>query len=189
MEIVLARHGKPGLPAQTRIAGYELGRWARQYNETGITQEVAPPDRLRELAVSVSCVVASDLRRSLESAACLVSAHDIQIEPELREAGLPESLGLSIRLPPSAWVVAGRVAWWLDWCRSSETITATRARASRAADRLTALARQHGTVLVVGHGMFNRFIATHLVKRGWRGPRILPRPYWSTATFTQTASV
>jgi hypothetical protein len=34
------------------------------------------------------------------------------------------------------------------------------------------------TPLVVGHEMFNRFIATQLSKRGWQGPRLLPGGYW-----------
>ena len=186
MEIVLARHGKPLLPDTTPIPGHELGEWVRRYDRAGITREVAPPERVRQLAGSVGCVVASDLPRSIESAAWLVSAHNVRIEPELREACLPESIGVSVRLPPAAWVVLARAAWWLDWCRSPETVATTRERAGRAAGRLSALAREYGSVLVVGHGMFNRFIAAHLLTRGWRGPRALPTAYWATATFART---
>ena len=186
MEIVLARHGKPIWSDTTSIAGHEVGEWVRRYDRAGITREVAPPERVRRLALSVGCVAASDLRRSIESAAWLVSADNVRIEPELREACLPESIGVSIRLPPGVWVALARAAWWLDWCRSPETVATTRERAGRAAGRLSALAREYGSVLVVGHGMFNRFIAAYLRTQRWRGPRAMPAAYWATATFVRT---
>jgi broad specificity phosphatase PhoE len=148
------------LPDTDPIAGDALGDWVRRYNDAGIKKDVPPPERVRQLAASINCVVASDLPRSTESAAWLASANDVQIEPALREACLPDAIGTSIRLPPGAWVVIARVAWWLNWCASVETVAATRDRAGRATERLCALAHEHGTVLVVGHGMFNRFVAT-----------------------------
>jgi broad specificity phosphatase PhoE len=186
MEIILVRHGKPAVLMADPISGHDVGRWVGRYNEVGITRDLAPPERVRRFGSSAGCVVASDLRRSIESATWLASPREVRIDADLREAVLPESLGMSMRMPPGAWVIAARVAWWLNCCRSSETIEMTRRRASRATDRLCALAAEHGTVLVVGHGMFNRFIATQLLRRGWRGPRLLPWAYWAAATFIQT---
>jgi broad specificity phosphatase PhoE len=48
------------------------------------------------------------------------------------------------------------------------------------------MAAEHHTVLVVGHGMFNRFVATCLRNHGWHGPRMLPTAYWATAKFVRT---
>jgi broad specificity phosphatase PhoE len=185
MEIILVRHGKPAAWTAAPISGHDIGRWVRRYNELGITREVEPPEPVRRLASSARWVVASDAHRSIESANWLVSPREVQIDADLREAVLPDSMGVSMRMFPGAWVAIARVAWWLNCCRSSETIEATRHRARRATDRLCALAGEHGAVLVVGHGMFNRFIATHLLRRGWRGPRFLPWAYWSAARFVQ----
>jgi len=61
-----------------------------------------------------------------------------------------------------------------------------RERADRVADRLCELADEHGSVLVVGHGMFNRFVATPPAgSAGWSGPGMLPREHWSIARFVQ----
>jgi broad specificity phosphatase PhoE len=185
MEIVLVRHGKPASLTAASISGHDVGRWVRRYNEFGITREIEPPARVRRLVSSAGCVVASDLRRSIESATWLASSREVQIDPDLREAVLPDSMGVSMRLPPRAWVVIARVAWWLGCCRSSETIEATRHRVRRATDRLCTLAGEHRVVLVVGHGMLNRFIATQLLSLGWRGPRLLPRAYWAAARFVR----
>jgi broad specificity phosphatase PhoE len=184
MEIFLVRHGKPSALDVAPIAGRDVGAWVRRYNEVGITKTLEPPEPVR-CAASAGFVVASDLRRSIESAAWLAAPHDVLIDPDLREAVLPDSMGVSVRLPPGVWIAIARVVWWLNWCRSSETVGATRHRASRATDRLCALAREHGAVVVVGHGTFNRFIATKLLERGWHGPRILPRAYWTSARFVR----
>jgi broad specificity phosphatase PhoE len=184
MEITLVRHGKPAALTAATISGHDVGQWARRYNELGITRELEPPESVRRLVSSARWVVASDARRSIESADWLASPCEVRIDADLREAALPDSMGMSMRMFPGAWVVIARVAWWLNWCRSSETVEATRHRARRATDRLCALAGEHGSVLVVGHGVFNRFIATQLLRRGWRGPRLLPRAYWAAARFT-----
>jgi broad specificity phosphatase PhoE len=130
-------------------------------------------------------VIASDVPRAKESAAWLTASMDVRVDPELREAALPESLHSSIRLSPGAWVVLARVAWWLNWCHSDETIAMARQRAGRVADRLGVLAAEHGSVLAIGHGMFNRFVASQLLRRGWRGPKVLPREYWAVAQFVR----
>jgi broad specificity phosphatase PhoE len=183
MEILLVRHGRPEGLVRNPISSRDVGQWVRRYNESGIDQRLMPPESVSRLVASAGCVVASNLRRSVESAAVLAPSRDVHIDPELREAVLPDSLGISVRMPPDVWVVLARVAWWLDWCRSEETVDATRRRAGRAADRLSVLAREHESVAVVGHGMFNWFIARELVKRGWRGPMMLPGAYWAWARF------
>ena len=141
---------------------------------------------VRELASSVRHLVASDLARARESAAWLSASHEVEIDPELREAALPESLRVRIRLPPGAWVALARIAWWLNWCEAKETIMMTRARAGRVADRLASLAVEHRSVMAIGHGMFNQFLASELLLRGWRGPRFPPRGYWAVAQFEQS---
>jgi broad specificity phosphatase PhoE len=146
-----------------------------------------PPDDLLAIAAETPCIVASDLRRARESAAWLAGATPVRVESELREAPLPESLGVPLRLPPGAWVVLARVLWLLNAGAAVESVAQTRQRAQRVADRLEALAVEHDSVMAVGHGMFNRFVASALRRRGWHGPRHLPRPYWAAAPFTRDA--
>jgi Domain of unknown function (DUF4111) len=122
--------------------------------------------------------VSRRLRRSIESAQWLASSREAHIEPAFREAGLPDSIGTALRMPPGIWVVVARVAWWLDSCYSSETVRSAKYRAELATDQLCSLADQHGTVLVVGHGLLNRLIATphspfatsRRCSRFWRQP-------------------
>ena len=171
----------------TLIRGRELGDWVARFNEVGIARTLMPPQAIQGLVTSAGCVLASDLRRSRESARLLAPSRDIWIDPDLREADLPSSMVVAFPLPVGMWIVIARVAWWLNWFSSRESIVATRARAERVTTRLCAMADQHGTVAVIGHGMFNRFIATELSERGWRGPKFLPSGHWTAARFTRSA--
>ena len=182
-EIVLARHGRPFLKDVLPITGAELGAFVRRYNECGINRQVPPPEALMKIATTSACVLSSNLPRSLESAAWL--SDTAQIEPDLREAGLPDRISMPIRLHPAVCVVLARAVWWLNFSTSAETIADARARAGSATRRLCELAREHRSVLVVGHGMFNRFVAKRLRENGWNGPRALPRAYWSFAGFSK----
>jgi broad specificity phosphatase PhoE len=182
-EIILARHGRPLMNGVSPITGAELGAWVRRYNECGIDRDLPPPDALRQLAAAAGCILTSNLPRSIESGVALTD--NSQIEPDLREAGLPDRISIPIRLHPGICVALARMSWWMNWSTSAETIADARERATRATERLCALASEHGSVLVVGHGMFNRFIAKRLRKRGWRGPGVLPHGYWSAARFVQ----
>src|SRR5258707_181431 len=104
MLIALARHGRPIVPSVRPISGRDLSEWLRRYNDAGIARSAAPPASLRRLAASSACVLASDSRRSIESAAWLVPRREVRIEADLREAGLPETIDLSMRMSPRAWV-------------------------------------------------------------------------------------
>ena len=184
LQIVLARHGRPDLPAEARrpISGRDIGRWYRDYNESGILDGAAPA-QLRDAARAAGCVVASDLRRAIESAACLTSRDCIRVEASLREVGFPESLDSSMRLSPNLWVFIARAAQMLDRRDDEGGRPAVRARAASVAATLSQLAGDHQSVVAIGHGWFNRFIARELRRQGWRGPRFLPSAYWSSVTY------
>lgn len=186
MRIVLVRHGRPEPVSPTRISGPAIGDWVRAYDAVGIIRSHAPPLPVLELARAANYFVASDLRRARESAAWLANSRGVNIDADLREAALPESLGTPLTLPTGVWIVIARLAWFLNWSDARESVAAARARAARMAGRLTTLAAEHECVMAVGHGMFNRFVAAELRRRGWRGPTALPGGYWGAAAFTFT---
>jgi broad specificity phosphatase PhoE len=186
--IVLARHGRPAMTARERLAitGRDIGRWYRQYDELGIADEFAPPATLRELAASAGCVVASDSRRAIESAMRLTKSDRIRVDAALREVGFPDSLDLPVRLSPGTWVMIARAAQLLNACASDERVHDVRARAAAVVDSLVNMADDHRTVVVVGHGWFNHFVARELRRRRWRGPLRPSTRYWGATTYTRT---
>jgi broad specificity phosphatase PhoE len=180
-KIVLMRHGEPTSRYSAWIAGHEFGEWVRSFDQGGIKEAMLIPDEVRQLASTIGLVISSDLLRATQSAARL--ARKTVIDPDLREARLVESFRTSLRAPASLWLAAARLAWWLDVTSSQEPITAARARAQRVTDNVISLAREHRSVLVVGHGVFNSLIAHRLRALGWSGPLVPPSHYWSVATY------
>jgi broad specificity phosphatase PhoE len=180
-KIVLMRHGEPTSRYSAWIAGREFGAWVRSFDQGGIKEAMLIPDEVRQLASTIGLVISSDLLRATQSAARL--ARKTVIDPDLREAGLVESFRTSLRAPVSLWLAAARLAWRLDVTSSQEPIAAARARAQRVTDNVISLAREHRSVLVVGHGVFNSLIARRLRALGWSGPLMPPSRYWSVATY------
>ena len=180
-KIVLMRHGEPTSRYSAWIAGREFGEWVRSFDQGGIKEAMLIPDEVRQLASTIGLVISSDLLRATQSAARL--ARKTVIDPDLREAGLVDSFRTSFRAPVSLWLAAARLAWRLDVTSSQEPIAAARARAQRVTDNVISLAREHRSVLVVGHGVFNSLIARRLRALGWSGPLVPPSRYWSVATY------
>ena len=185
MRIVLVRHGPPDVTPDERrpIAGTDLGQWYRRYNDVGLAPLSSPPETLREAAGVAGCIVASDLRRAIESANLLAGSNQVHLDPDLREVGFPEGLNASTRLPPGMWVMIARAVWLANRCDCDESKGAARQRAVRLADRLGDLARAHTSVVAVGHGWFNLFVGRELRRKGWRGPRLAPHGYWASAEY------
>jgi hypothetical protein len=80
-------------------------------------------------------------------------------------------------------VFLARTSQMLDRDDEEGGRAAVRARAAVAAGALARLADDHQSVVAIGHGWFNRFVARELRRRGWQGPRFVPSGYWSSVTY------
>ena len=186
LQIVLVRHGRPAIDYRTRVAGSGYGDWIRRYDEAPLDLTVPPPAGLFMRLAAVGCVATSPLRRSLESAQLLAPGLPLVCDPLFAEAGIPSTLPFSLALPPRYWTLVFRVAWSWGLSQDAESLRAARRRAQRAAMRLAELAREHGSVVLVGHGQINRLIARALRRMGWKGVGA-GRAYWSVVELRRAA--
>jgi len=181
MQIILVRHGKPAKTNDT-IRAAQLQDMVQQYNSAELDTSHMPPSQLLELADECKHFVSSDLKRSIQSTLLISDGID-ESHAIYREIDFP-----SIRLPTpklraSTWVVIFRIVWLLGYSRHCESFRSVKKRAAFAADRLQQAAQQHESVILVGHGLFNRFIAKVLTQRGWHGPKSLGNRYWDYSVF------
>ena len=123
----------------------------------------------------------SPLRRSVESAALLAPGRAVLTDPLFVEAGMPIANLDPGAIRPRHWSVLGRVAWMLGWSKGRESWPTARHRAKLAAARLAELAREHGSVLLVGHGLLNILIQRALKANRWSGGG-WRSDYWSYTT-------
>jgi len=186
LQILLVRHGKPAFDDWTPVAGAAFATWVRGYDEAPIDVTVPPPPRLRAQALAMGCVATSTLRRACESAALLAADRAFVCEPIFAEAGLPSSIHLTLALAPRHWAFLLRVAWFCGLSHRAESLRDARTRAHRAAERLVELAREHGSVMLVGHGVMNAFISRALRRMGWHGSAS-GSAFWSVVALQRAA--
>jgi broad specificity phosphatase PhoE len=185
MKIVLLRHGKPDMPVFGKLNASEMCQWIQSYNSVSIDQKLPPSANVSEMAANCKAVVCSDLPRSIESADILKAkaGHVIISDVIFREMDLPYANWNLLRLPPAIWIAMFRTLWFLGFSSQYESYYAARRRAIIGAQRLKKLAAEHESVLLVGHGLLNRFVAKELLSTGWEGPATPGKQYWEFGVY------
>lgn len=165
--IVLVRHGPSAHVADARMLDHAaLQSWRTAYDAAGIQSFGLPPDELVAQAAQAQHVIASDMRRAMESANRIAPGRSIQTSSLLRESALAIP-HWPTRLPLLAWAMVINAAWSWRILRGEEVSAAERSRADAAAEWLAQTVADGSVALVVTHGVFRRLIAQQLQRRGW----------------------
>lgn len=180
MKIILARHGRPDLPLGTWVAPGEMREWLRRYDQAAV-DSADIPTATRAAAASAGVVMSSTLPRCMQSARHL--GREFLVDELFREADLPHPAWPLPRLPMAALAMGCRLAWFWGYAAGGESRAQARERAGLAAGRLADLAREHGSVFLMGHGIMALLIARHLSARGWNGPRRPTHRYWQFSVY------
>ena len=181
MRITLLRHGKPDFDWQRSVKGSDFRSLESAYDASGIVGH--PPEESQNLIYQHRCIVCSDLPRSIQSAKAL-GASAIHFSSQMfREMNLPYFDNVPIRLPLKYWVVLLRGLWFLGFSQNTDSISVAKSRAIRASENLIELAAEHQSVLFVGHGFINHYVAKELLRNRWTGPRSPGKKYWQFGTY------
>lgn len=178
MKIMLIRHGEPQFNAG-RVAAKKIPTLLKHYNQAPLVSESQPPDAVKTMARQFRYVVCSDLIRSAESAGRL-GLQEIHCQSEnFREVALPHLVaGSWPQLKPYSWFLLFRLMWWLGFSNNGESVGTAKKRASYCVDLLIQSSQENGSVIFVGHGLLNHYMAKELMRRGWEGPKSPGREYW-----------
>ncbi|MBB2480800.1 histidine phosphatase family protein [Bacillus sp. APMAM] len=186
MEISLIRHGKSTLKEHQRITCDEFRKWIQKYNDHGVLTETSFPPHALEKIAHAKVVMTSDLKRAVESAKLLNPPIKTIADSVFREVELPiPKRKLSrIKLHPGMWSVTMKCLWYWGYSSQCESISKAKERAIRASKILIEYAEKHQSVVLVGHGVFNLFIAKELHKLGWKGHKRSGTKHWSCSTYS-----
>lgn len=183
MKITLLRHGKPVTPTLEKMTATAFREWVVEYNAAGLNSSSIPASNVLSQAQECNTIVCSDLPRSIESTKALDAAKVVLSSSTFNEAGLPIANWDRLKLSPKIWAVTFRVLWLLGYSGNSESFKQAKTRAIVAVKKLTELAHQHDSVLLVGHGVFNRMLANELRRSGWCGPKNPGSKYWNLGVY------
>ena len=186
MEISLIRHGKSTCTKTDTITSKEFGSWVEKYDDSGVFEENSYPTVTLKKITTANIVIASDLKRSIESVNLLNSNLEAISNPLFRETELPIPLTnlWGLKLNSSIWAVFLRCLWFSGYSRGCESLSSAKIRANKASGLLVKYAQEHTSVVLVGHGFFNMLIAKELQKRGWKGKRSTSSKHWSCTTYS-----
>jgi broad specificity phosphatase PhoE len=182
MEIVLARHGKPKLRHWAWITPRQMREWIQIYNAAEISLHEIPSDTAGKASIA-GIIVSSTLTRCVQSARALCKDNSLLIEEVFCEADLPYGNWNIPKLPLSVWGVLFRFAWFCGYSTNAESLAQAEARARSAAERLVTLAKENGSVFLVGHGIMTMLIAKQLLSIGWIGPKRPVNKYWQFCVY------
>jgi len=172
------------MPASGRLKASEMHAWIESYNLAGVDQKELPPTGALEHAARCNALVCSDLKRSIESGEILKAGHVCISDAIFREFSLPWVSWNSFRLSPIIWTALFRLMWFTGFSSRVESYRASKLRVKAGADKLREIAAEHGSVLFVGHGLYNYFLAKELLSAGWQGPTNPGRRYWEFGVYT-----
>ncbi len=187
MRVILMRHGKPSLPPQKSVTSSEFKNWIDSYNSAELCEKSKPELTSIEIAKSCNAVLCSSLKRSLNSASILGIKEVNLIEHDLREMEMPWGKTIGFKIKPEYWAIIFRILWFLGYSKNSESFKEAKLRAFNAASLLESTAKEKGSVLFVGHGMLNRYIAKHLTEQGWLVRKKVSSNYWEFGVFEREA--
>ena len=173
VRVLLIRHGRSAHLSPARALDRRaIGRWLEEYDEAGIAPHERPPSGLVAEVARAAVIAASDMPRALASAALLAPGRHVEVSSLLREVPLPLPALPTLRAPLPVWAALIHLRWVLSMMRGSDTMLEARERARGAAQWCRAAAHgaapEGGTVAVVTHGAFRRFLGQELVRDGWR---------------------
>ena len=186
---MLVRHGLSSHTHRGPVDRAGVERWQEAYDAAGIQPEPPPPQELVTLATESAHIVASDLKRAIESAKLLAPQREIRIEPLLREAPMPIP-SWPTPLPLVVWGTVMYARWSYRRIRGADVTDPDWQRAATAGRWLTDLVADGSTAVVVTHGIFRKLLATHLTLLEWTAAtRIGGYRHWSAWAFTDRPPV
>lgn len=186
MKIVLMRHGKPEIDLRGCIDDKyklcELVTILQNYEHSRLSSEQIPPTSAKQISTECNIVVCSHLPRSIQSAQ-LLGKTPIMSDPIFRELHTPKINWPTPQLKMIYWIYFLFAIWLLGYHKGTESIWQIRKRAEVASNKLIELAENNYSVLFIGHGVINRFIARALIRKSFRSLNIRAESYWDFVVY------
>jgi broad specificity phosphatase PhoE len=166
-QIILIRHGEPALNKSGWFNRKEAIQFIKDYDAVGVEPLSFVPLVIE--AHERPVVHTSTLNRAMHTAR-LVFGDEIPYQEEalFREFERKIIEFPNISLPLKFWLNCSRIVWFLGGNdQNIESFREAKERAKQASERLTESAMKETKVVLVAHGLLNRYLIKKLKKEGW----------------------
>jgi broad specificity phosphatase PhoE len=164
-QIILIRHGEPDILKKKWYSRKDV----LAYDSTYLQAEIKPVEHFPIFTLPVDKVYHSSLRRAAHTAELLFGDR-FELIPDNRyrefERGVMKGMG--INMPLKIWKIISRLQWFLGFSSSEiESVKSAMERSRSNAQHLSGLAIANKTIVLVAHGLHNRYVSRYLKKSGW----------------------
>ncbi|MGK9175990.1 phosphoglycerate mutase family protein [Yokenella regensburgei] len=184
MKIILLRHGKPDIETDHKYTADKMAQWIAAYDHSEVSED-PPAELISWLSTHHYPAVASPLPRAITSLNKL-GIEPTVVDPDFREAQLPLINLLGLTLSPLTYAFWLRILWLAGFSAKVESRALAQKRAVQAADKLIKLAENNQSVLLMGHGIFNRMLGAELKKEGFSVSGKTGKGYWHAVTYEKS---
>ncbi len=185
MRIILARHGEPDMVGFNSKNNKSYGEWLKKYNSSGIKKESNPPTELLTFAKKCDVIFSSNLKRAVDSVYKLDTGNKIITDKVFREFELPDNKKQYPKFTPDIWSVIFRILWFVGYSNKNENFADAKKRIKLSVEKLLNAAETNSDILLVGHGLMNKFIGMELKRTGWKRTGNKGRGYWSYSEYSK----
>ena len=179
------RHGEVDLNNSKYLSQSEFYLWLKEYNSSSIKYPFHTKEKIETILKDPNIVICSNLSRSIESVT-IFQKNPFENNSLFNEAEIPHLAWDFIKLKPLIWLILSRLAWLLGYSKNCESISSMRKRAKIASQRLIELSEDNKTIVLVGHGIFNRFIKKELILKKWTETQKLQHTNWGYGLYEFT---
>jgi len=166
-QIILIRHGEPDLNKRGWRNRKEAIQYMHDYDSVGVVAFTNAPICTEHLHVKT--IYHSSIPRATNTAQLAFEQYDLTPSPDFREFERKTMKFFNIKLPLKFWTIGSRLLWFMGVNKKSiESFIAAKHRAESNAVFLANKSNNQGFVILVAHGLHNKYVKKYLRKMGWK---------------------
>lgn len=167
-QIVLIRHGEPNIEKKDWRNRKEAIRFIQQYDSALVIPFNNGPLNLENIPIDT--ILHSSLTRARHTAQLAFGKSFTLIEDSsYKEFENKIRNGCNFKRPIRCWVTSSRIFWFLGLNdKNIESFKDAKKRAKSNKVKLDLKANQNGMVILVAHGLHNKYVKKFLRKAGWK---------------------
>ncbi len=167
-QIILIRHGEPDLNKKGWRNRNEAIIFMQQYDSAIVLPFAKRPINVDRIPIDT--ILHSSLPRARNTAQQAFGEIKVLIQDSnYREFERKALKWPNMKMPTKFWTTGSRILWLMGLNdKNIESFRQARKRAKFNAEILTIKASQEGMVILVAHGLHNKYVKKYLKKLGWK---------------------